>query len=256
VVSEHEQHNRSFWDADADTYQQLHGGQLAAAPLAWGSFRVPEADLQILGAVAGRDVLELGCGAAQWSVALAGAGARCIGLDLSAAQLRHAHDNLTRAGVAGAVRLVHASGETVPFAAESFDIVFCDHGAMSFCDPAVTVPEVARVLRAGGLLAFSTTTPLVYLTYDERNDRQTRELRIPYSGLGRMAFDDGTTDFVLPPGEWIRLLRANGFEIEDLVELVASEDATTTYTDYVPVRWARRWPAEQIWKARKRARNA
>jgi SAM-dependent methyltransferase len=250
VTSEHEQHNRRFWDADADDYQAAHGEQLAAAPLAWGTFRVPEADLRVLGDVAGRDVLEFGCGAAQWSVALADRGARCVGLDLSRAQLRHAARNVDAAGVS--VALVHASGEAPPFAPASFDIVFCDHGALSFCDPHITVPAVARLLRPGGVLAFSASTPLLYLTYDPMRAKQTRELKLTYRELGRMDYEDGTIDFVLPPGEWVRLFRANGLVVEDLVELLAPEDATTSYSDFVPKRWATRWPAEQIWKVRKR----
>ena len=46
--------------------------------------------------------------------------------------------------------LVQASAEAVPVADASFDIVFCDHGAMNFADPYKTVREVARLLRPGG----------------------------------------------------------------------------------------------------------
>ena len=62
----------------------------------------------------GLDVLEYGCGAAQWSIALAQDGARAVGLDQSRAQLRHA-DVLNRAHGTD-VALVCASGEAVPFA--------------------------------------------------------------------------------------------------------------------------------------------
>jgi SAM-dependent methyltransferase len=249
VTTDHERHNRTFWDDDADDYQAAHGQDLAAAPLAWGAWRIPEDELGVLGDLAGRAVLEFGCGAAQWSVALTARGARCIGLDVSRGQLRHAARNV--AGAGQPVALVQASGEAPPFAARSFDVVFSDHGAMSFCDPRRTVAEVARLLRPGGLFAFCASTPLLYLTYDVARDRQTRELRMPYRDLGRMAFGDGTIDFVLPPGEWIRLFRDNGFEIEDLIELLAPDGAKTTYTDFVPYRFAHRWPAEQIWKLRR-----
>ncbi len=254
MTTDHERHNRSFWDADADDYQAAHGAQLAGAPLAWGAFRAPEADLAVLDPVAGRDVLEFGCGGAQWAVALAQAGARVVGLDLSRGQLRHAAANAAAAGAR--VPLVQASGEAPPFADASFDIVFCDHGAMSFCEPARTVAEVARLLRPGGQLAFCASTPLLYLTYDRTREKQTRGLRMSYDELGRIDFDDGTIDFVLPPGEWVRLFRAHGFVIEDLLELLAAADAKTTYTDFVPKRWAMRWPAEQIWKVRKARRRA
>jgi SAM-dependent methyltransferase len=244
-VTSHVEHNRAFWDADADSYQDAHGDALARAPLAWGAYRVPESELQILGDVAGRDLLELGCGAAQWSIALREAGANVVGLDLSIGQLKHArHGSST-------VALVQASGEQIPFADASFDTVFCDHGALSFCEPEIIVAECARLLRPGGLLAFCCTHTLLYLTWDDAKEQQTRKLQLGYRELGKMELAEGTVDWVLAPGEWIRVLRKNGFAIDDLVELCAGDNATTTYGDFAPPKWARRWPAEWIWKARR-----
>jgi SAM-dependent methyltransferase len=249
MSDDHERHNRAFWDSDADAYQAAHGQQLDAKPMAWGVWGVAEAELGTLGEVEGHDVLELGCGAAQWSIALAAAGARPVGLDQSAGQLRHARKQLERTAVA--LPLVLATAEAIPLRDASFDTVFCDHGAMSFCDPDRIVPEVARLLRPGGLLVFNKTTILVYLTYDEKRDRQGRKLRAPYFGMRRVDSGDGTIDFQLPYGEWIRLFRRNGFVIEDLVELRPPAGATTTYDDFAPSKWARRWPAEEIWKVRR-----
>ena len=118
---------------------------------------------------------------------------------------------------------MQASGEQLPFREQSFDVVFCDHGALSFCDPDIVVPECARLLRPGGLLAFCCTHPMLYLTWDDEREQQTRKLQIDYGRLGRMPLVEGTIDWVLPPGGWIRVLRAGGFEVEDLVELCARE---------------------------------
>jgi hypothetical protein len=115
----------------------------------------------------------------------------------------------------------------------------------------VTVPEVARLLRRNGVFAFSHASPLVYLTWDVRRELQDTRLHRSYWNLGRMDFGEGTIDFQLSHGEWIGLLRKHGFVVEDLIELRPSDDATTTYDDFVPHDWARRWPAEQIWRARK-----
>lgn len=250
MTGEHIARNRAFWDADADTYQEVHGEELATRPLAWGAWRRPESELHVLGDVAGQVMLELGCGGAQWAAALSQRGATCIGLDLSIAQLHHAAAH--RAAVGSSVPLVLASAEAVPFAANTFDTVFCDHGAMSFGDPARTVPEAARVLRPGGLLAFCATHPLVYLTWNDAKERQTRKLQIDYTELGRMDTGEGTVDWAVPPSRWIQLLREHGFDIEDLLELSPPEGATTTYDQFVPYPWARHWPAEEIWRARKR----
>ena len=250
MTGPHERRNRAFWDADADDYQAVHQADLRAGRArAWGAWRVPEAEVSILGDVAGLDVLEYGCGAAEWSIALAADGAAPVGLDVSQAQLRHARRRQAEHGVA--FPLVAASGEATPFRDASFDLVFCDHGAMSFCDPALSVPEVARLLRPGGRLAFRLATALVYLTYDRRRDRQSRRLRGDYFEMRCFDSGEGTVDFQVPYGEWLALFRASGLVVEDLVELRPPPDATTTYTDFVPLAWARRWPAEEIWSLRR-----
>jgi SAM-dependent methyltransferase len=245
-VTDHVRHNRTTWDLASAEYQDAHDDDLTRRPLAWGAFRIPETELQVLGDVAGKAVLEVGCGGGQWSIALTAAGIRCVGLDLSGAQLGHARAH------APALPLVQANGEELPFADASFDVAFCDHGAFSFCDPERIVPEVARVVRRGGTLAFCTATPLLYLTWDTEREKQSRRLQRGYDDLGRMHLDEDTVDWVLPPGEWIRILRANHFEIVDLIELRPGPDATTTYEGFAPPKWARRWPAEWIWKVRRR----
>jgi SAM-dependent methyltransferase len=248
-LTEHETDNRRSWNTDSDTYQADHGPQLAASGgMAWGVWQIPEASLQVLGEVKDRDILELGCGGAQWSIALAKAGARPVGLDLSEKQLEHARRLMAEAGVD--FPLVHASAEVVPLPDESFDIVFCDYGGMTFADPYATVPEAARLLRPGGLLAFCGSTPIVQMCYPEDSDNPGDRLLMDYFGMWSLPFD-GYTDFMLPYGAWIRLFRAHGFEIDDLIELRPGPDATSSFRDDVDREWSRRWPGEQIWKVRK-----
>jgi hypothetical protein len=65
--------------------------------------------------------------------------------------------------------------------------------------------------------------------------------------------DTGEVEFHLPAGELIAILRDSSFEIERLIELYAPEAAQAhTFYDYVTPDWARQWPAEEIWVARKR----
>ncbi len=248
-LTSHEARNRAAWNADADAYQQRHGKQLAeSSGLAWGIAQISEAALQVLGDVAGKDILELGCGAAQWSIALARRDARPVGLDLSERQLQHARRLMAEAQVD--FPLVHGSAEAVPLPDAAFDIVFCDHGAMTFADPYRTVPEAARLLRPGGLFAFSHHTPIETICWPLDADRVGDRLVIDYFGMH--VFHDGDTDyFQLPYGEWIRLFRENGFDVEDLIELRPPADATSSYRDADEIAWARRWPAEQIWRLRK-----
>jgi SAM-dependent methyltransferase len=240
--------NRAHWNEKSDEYQTAHGEQLARHPLAWGVWSIPEDDLRILGDVAGKDVLEFGCGGAQWSIALARRGARCIGLDNSERQLEHARKNQRDSGVE--FPLVHGSAENVPMPDASFDIIFCDHGAMSFADPARTVPEASRLLRSGGLLAFSAETPLHFICWDDATDSVGTTLKQNYFEQ-RSSYDASSVCFSLPYGEWIALFRSSGFLIESLVELRPPPGATTTYRDFVGFDWARSWPAEQIWRVRR-----
>lgn len=248
-LSEHARCNRRHWDAAADEYQARHGAFIGREEPRWGIWQIPEAELGILGEGDGKDVLELGCGAAQWSILLALRGARAVGLDNSQRQLEHARHAVAEAGVT--VRLVHASAESVPLANESFDVVFCDHGAFGWADPRLVMPEAARLLRPGGLLAFSITSPFASLCFHPDTELIEPTLHLDYFGLHRLE-DDETVNFQLPYGEWIGLFRAHGFEIEDLVEPRPAADATSTYWEERELEWARCWPSECIWKARKR----
>jgi SAM-dependent methyltransferase len=129
--------------------------------------------------------------------------------------------------------------------------VFADHGANRFADPYAWVPEAARLLRPGGLLAFSGSTPLEVMCWNEDADRMEPALRLDYFGMRRIEEKDGPVQFELPYGEWIRLFRANGFEIEGLREIQPPPGAESTYRTAEETAWARRWPMEQIWMVRK-----
>ncbi len=233
--------NRRYWEARADEYQADHGAALREAPLAWGTWRVPEAAVGALGDLRRCTVLELGCGGGQWSWALAREGVRVIGLDLSAAQLRHAR------ALAPAVPFVQASAHAIPLADASVDVVLSDHGATTFVAPEVWLPEVARILRPGGRLAFCITSPWKAVCSDDRW-QLTERLHRPYFGLGALT-DGESVDWAPPHGEWIRLLRAHGFVVEALHELRPEPGTTTTYPWYATYDWASRWPAEDLWVA-------
>jgi hypothetical protein len=58
-------------------------------------------------------------------------------------------------------------------------------------------------------------------------------------------------DFHLGHGDMIRLLRASGFEIEDMIEIFAPADAADSTFGYAPAEWSRQWPVEEVWKARR-----
>ncbi|HEX7610105.1 MAG TPA: methyltransferase domain-containing protein, partial [Solirubrobacteraceae bacterium] len=138
---------------------------------------------------------------------------------------------------------------------ESLDVVFCDHGAMSFAEPARTIPEVSRLLRPGGLLAFCTHTPIVELAWAEGEEHPGERLVVDYWEGLRVCDEPGEpVSFQLPYGEWIRLFGENGLLVEDLLELRPPADAQSTYRTAGDRDWARRWPMEHIWRVRRAAR--
>ncbi|MDQ4029731.1 MAG: class I SAM-dependent methyltransferase [Actinomycetota bacterium] len=240
--------NRAYWDRTAAEYQERHGAFIGQAEPRWGIWQIPDSELQVLGDVGVKDVLELGCGAAQWSILLAKRGARPVGLDNSSAQLEHARRLMAEAGVD--FPLVHACAEDVPLPDESFDIVFCDHGALTFADPYRLMPECVRLLRQGGLLAFSHMSPFAQAALHPETEMIEPVLHRDYFGLHRLGEGD-PVEFNLPYGEWIGLFRQHGFAIEALIEPRPAPDATSTYWEESERDWARRWPSEAIWKARK-----
>ena len=245
--------NLASWETDSAAYQKRNAAQLNRWDrFGWGTWDVPEDDIHALGDVEGVDTLELGCGACQSGIKVAMRGAHVTGLDFSANQLRAGRANMAEAGIA--FPLVRASAEELPFADESFGLVFADHGATSFTDPHVTVPEAARVLRPGGLFVFDIATPYIWTAWGDDDAPPGRTLRRPYFEMGRAEIhdDDGASvEWQLTYGGWIRLFRSSGFVVEDLIELRPEEGATTTYEGYAPFSWARDFPGEHIWQVRK-----
>jgi SAM-dependent methyltransferase len=209
---------------------------------------VPESKLGLLGDVSGRDVIELGCGTAYFSAWLARRGARPVGVDLTRAQLDTAHRLQAEHGLD--FPLLEANAEEVPLPDASFDLAISEYGASIWCDPYRWVPEAARLLRPGGALVFLRNSTLLMLCMPDAGPASDQLVRDQH-GLRRIDWeDDGSTEFHLPHGEWIHLLREQGFVIEALVELAPEPDAALE-DPYVPTEWARRWPKEEVWKARK-----
>ncbi len=247
--------NRAFWEGLTARAGE-HGDQLThgrrrwaqSAPV-WGDWSVPESQLRLLpDDLTGLDTLELGCGTGYVSAWLARLGTHPVGLDLAARQLRIAralqreHDLY--------FPLVQADAQRPPLADRAFDLVISEYG-LTGCDPHRWVPQAARLLRPGGRLLVLGTTPLSSLctpTGGQASDRLIRD----YFGLHALhVIDQRALEFQLPYGQWIRLLRDNGFQIEDLVEIQPPEDGHCSWP-FIPLEWARRWPSEQVWKATRR----
>jgi SAM-dependent methyltransferase len=239
--------NRDVWTQANAEYTDGKALASWSDPTHWGMWKAPEAELDIFGDVAGLDVVELGCGTAYVSAWLARAGARPVGVDVTPAQLETARRCMAETGIE--FPLVEADAGATGLPDASADIVVSEYGASIWVDPYRWVPEAARLLRAGGRLIFMCNTPLVVLCSPD-DGAVVEKLQRPQKGMHRFEWEG--VEFHVAHGERIDLLRANGFEVERLVELYAPDTATDhEYYDFVSADWARRWPAVEIWVARK-----
>jgi SAM-dependent methyltransferase len=217
--------------------------------IAWGVWGIPESQLNVLGDVDGLDVVELGCGTAFLSAWLARRGARVAGVDPTPAQLETARRMQGETGIE--FQLIEATGEHVPLPDTSFDLVVSEYGASIWADPRQWIPEAARLLRSGGRLVFLCNSPLSMLcmTLEKVGEQLVR----PQTELHRIDWPDtGEVEFHPGHGEWIDILGTNGFEVERLIEVFAPPEAKQhSYYGYVTPEWAQKWPAEDIWVARR-----
>jgi SAM-dependent methyltransferase len=241
-----------MWDTWAADYAEPGRRNWEQPEPSWGVWQVPESQLHLFPAsVVGLDTIELGCGTAYVSGWLARRGARCVGIDNSRAQLMTAHRLQTE--FEQPFPLIQASAEEVPFPDESFDLAISEYGASIWCDPHRWIPEAARVLRPGGLLVFLVNGALLVCCLPDEPDAKAGDrLLRPYFGMHRVEWsDDDSVEFHLGHGDMLRLLRVNGFTVEELIVVEVPEGSTTRYP-FVALEWARQWPCEEVWKARRR----
>jgi SAM-dependent methyltransferase len=246
--------NRAVWTKANEEYTDARAREAwGDEEITWGMFGPSDSELGVLGDVSGKDVIELGCGTAYFGAWLARRGARVTGVDLTPAQLDTARRMSEETGIA--MELIEANAEDVPLPDQSFDLALSEYGASIWCDPYKWIPEAARLLRSGGELVFLCNSVLAMLCSSPDDGKVGEQLVRRQFGMHRFEWPDPDegAEFHLPHGDMIRLLRESGFEIEGLWEIQASEASKDhSYYDFVSAEWARKWPAEEIWKARKR----
>jgi SAM-dependent methyltransferase len=255
-IGEDARRNREVWTkANAEYTDRRAADAWAKEEIDWGMFSVPESEVGALRDVelGGRDVVELGCGTAYFGAWLAKRGGRVTGVDVTPAQLETARRLQAETGLP--LTFVEASAEDVPLPDASFDLALSEYGASIWCDPERWTAEAARLLRPRGDIIFLCNSTLSILCSPDEGPTDEQLHRSQWE-LGRIEWEgeDEGINYHLAHGDWIRILRGNGFDVLALHELRAPEDAPThEYYDFVSADWARRWPAEEVWHARKRA---
>jgi SAM-dependent methyltransferase len=244
--------NKAHWTrANAQYTDARARNAWGSESVTWGVFNAPEEHVLALPDITGKDVIELGCGTAYFAAWLKRRGARrVVGVDVTPAQLVTAARLNEETGLG--LELFEANAEAVPLPDASFDVALSEYGASIWCDPKLWIPEAARLLREGGELVFLRNSTLSMLCMP--NEGQIRkELQRPQRGMNKLQWPDSAeVEFHLGHGDMFRLLTNSGFKVIDLIELYAAADATDhAYYSYVPAEWARQWPAEEIWRARR-----
>jgi SAM-dependent methyltransferase len=250
-MSDHVLRNRAEWDGWAAEYLEPGRDNWASEEPSWGIWGVPESQLRMLPEdMTGVDAIELGCGTAYVSSWIARRGARPVGIDNSQAQLENARRLQAEFGIE--FPLLHGNAEQVPYPDGSFDFAISEYGASIWCDPYLWIPEAGRLLRPGGELVFLVNSVWMMLSIPKEPGTQTGErLLWPYFGMHSFEWpDDDSTEFHLPHGELIALLRRSGLEVEELIEL-RPPDGSTTRWPLATLEWSQRWPCEEVWRARK-----
>ncbi len=229
---------RRYWDDLADAYQRIT--RIATDDFHYGPQLPGERELKLLPPLRpGQRALELGCGAAQNSLWLAGKGLDCTALDLSREQLRHAralaeHHNL-------AIRLVEAPIERWTEHVEgSFDLIHSSHALEFVDDPGTVLAAAAGRLVPGGTLVLSTVHPLyqgdwIEACGDEPGDGVWGEFLSRYfNPPDDVRIDDRGVRVIsraYPVSRWFGWLRAADLDVTALLEPPAvPEDETAPYS--------------------------
>jgi len=157
--------------------------------------------------LAGKEVLDVGCGGGILSEAMALAGARVMGIDMGEMPLKVAELHTLESGVTVAYRRVPAEvlADERP---ASFDVVTCMEMLEHVPDPSSVVAACARLVRPDGFVFFSTLN---------RNLKSYLLAVIGAEYLLRM-LPRGTHDFArfIRPSELERWVRQAGMRVTDI----------------------------------------
>jgi SAM-dependent methyltransferase len=235
--------NRLWWDADADEYHREHAAFLGVdsehGEFIWCPEALHEGDVHLLGEVAGRRILEVGCGSAPCARWLRGQGANPVGIDISRGMLDRGLAAMRRGGPH--VPLIQADAESLPFANDSFDAACSAFGAVPFvADSARVMREVARVLRPGGRWVFAVNHPMQWIFPDDPGQAGLTA-SIPY--FDRTPYverdGDGVPTYVAHHrtiGDRVREIVGAGFVLLDIVEPDWPEWLTAEWGQWSPLR--------------------
>ena len=188
--------NRLSWNAATEAHNS-HKGDQAAYFRAGGNQLYPE-ERELLGDVAGLEIVHLQCSSGQDSLSLAQMGARVTGVDISDVAIEFARRLSVESGVPGTFDRMdvydwlHQCGE----AGTKIDVAFCSYGALCWLsDLEGWAQGIATILRPGGRFVMVDYHPTLMMFDEQWN------LVYPYFGQSNyITSDDGVGDYVAVTG--------------------------------------------------------
>ncbi|MBK8978934.1 MAG: class I SAM-dependent methyltransferase [Planctomycetes bacterium] len=189
--------NRRSWNAVTPAHQ-AHKQDQAGFLRGGGSTLFPE-ELELLGDVAGLDVVHLQCNCGQDSLSIAARGARVVGVDLADAAIDEARALSAASGIPARFErseVVAWLAATARGGAPRFDVAFASYGALPWIpDLTAWVRGAAGVLRPGGRLAILEFHPFAWCV------SATGEVVEPYFDDRPIEEPDGVRDYVGAAGD-------------------------------------------------------
>lgn len=185
-----------WWDPNSE-FRPLH--EINPLRLKW---------IDKLASLAGKRVLDVGCGGGILAEAMAAVGAQVSGIDLSEKALKVAQLHLYESGCQVDYQLSSAEAYADAHAGE-FDIVTCMEMLEHVPDPASVVAACARLVRPGGWVFFSTLN---------RNPKSYLFAIIGAEYILRL-LPRGTHDYAkfIQPAELARMARKAGLDTQELI---------------------------------------
>jgi ubiquinone/menaquinone biosynthesis C-methylase UbiE len=262
--------NRDGWNRISASYQAER--RISTDDVHYGPLAPGERELGLLGSVAGRTVIEIGCGGGQNAIALARWGAICTGVDPSQAQLVHAHRLAVEHGVE--IQFANGTAENLTaFPDEAFDIALSAYAFDYVADLQQAYAQAWRVLKPGGVFVFCLSHPWFqavgwHLAGEPDAPEVEDYAAWPVAEDWNWSFQDGTTaslrDHLRPLAQIVNELIEAGFALEKLVEqnfadVAGKPDEQLTHLPYLyaidsetrEYQIARKLPRTLIIRARK-----
>lgn len=147
---------KKWWDEYADYYQA--SSKIKTSIAHYGPFSPDERELNLLGNVRNKKILELGCGGGQCSIAFAKKGAKCTAIDFSENQLKFADKLAKDAEVK--INFIKSDIQKFKFKKnEKFDIVFSSFALQFIPNLELCFKSINKILKTGGLFVFSLDHP-------------------------------------------------------------------------------------------------